>query len=224
MKTNSKRGSFPIRQQSQRQVESPSFLINLEVLGLDPQTEVRVRPRASITFHLAPTRMMAQSRLSEVPVIRIEVRGTMEGYLQGTAWLWGRSRTDVGTANQVKQGNYSVINIMLWTRQCRLMKMLDEHTDPDLALNVWHNVFQADDCDAFDSDVDEAPTVQTMFMANLSSTDHVYDEASPSYDSDILLTLGTRSGTISGCCLVTIMKVHEMHYKCITKTTLLTSN
>nr|GEZ06157.1 hypothetical protein [Tanacetum cinerariifolium] len=42
------------------------------------------------------------------------------------------------------------------------------------------------DCDAFDSDVDEAPTAQTMFMANLSSADHVYDEAGPSYDSDIL--------------------------------------
>ncbi|GJR08483.1 hypothetical protein Tco_0791135 [Tanacetum coccineum] len=36
----------------------------------------------------------------------------------------------------------------------------------DLALNV-DNMFQADDCDAFDSDVDEAPTAQTMFMANL---------------------------------------------------------
>ncbi|GJW22640.1 hypothetical protein Tco_0033262 [Tanacetum coccineum] len=55
----------------------------------------------------------------------------------------------------------------------------------DLALNV-DNVFQADDCDAFDSDVDEAPTAQTMFMANLSSTDPVCDEAGPSYDSDIL--------------------------------------
>ncbi|GJR99456.1 hypothetical protein Tco_0315965 [Tanacetum coccineum] len=48
------------------------------------------------------------------------------------------------------------------------------------------NVFQADDCDAFDSDVDEAPTTQTMFMANLSSVDPVYDKASPSYDSDVL--------------------------------------
>ncbi|GKB47961.1 hypothetical protein Tco_0898714 [Tanacetum coccineum] len=53
------------------------------------------------------------------------------------------------------------------------------------SLNV-DNVFQADDCDAFDSDVDEAPTAQTMFMANLSSTDPVYDEADPSYDLDIL--------------------------------------
>ncbi|GKD65378.1 hypothetical protein Tco_1307486, partial [Tanacetum coccineum] len=48
------------------------------------------------------------------------------------------------------------------------------------------NVFQADDCDAYDSDVDDAPTAQTLFMANLSSADQVYDEASPSYDSDVL--------------------------------------
>nr|GEW60790.1 hypothetical protein [Tanacetum cinerariifolium] len=44
----------------------------------------------------------------------------------------------------------------------------------------------ADDCEAFDSDVDKAPTAQTMFMANLSSADPVTDEAGPSYDSDIL--------------------------------------
>nr|GEU37132.1 putative transposase (putative), gypsy type [Tanacetum cinerariifolium] len=43
----------------------------------------------------------------------------------------------------------------------------------------WVEV-QLDDCDAFDSDVDEAPTVQTMFMVNLSSADPVYDEAGPS--------------------------------------------
>ncbi|GJW33994.1 hypothetical protein Tco_0054026 [Tanacetum coccineum] len=55
---------------------------------------------------------------------------------------------------------------------------VDEQPVQDLALNV-DNVFQADDCDAFDSDVDEAPTAQTMFMANLSSADPVYDEAGP---------------------------------------------
>nr|GEV06591.1 retrovirus-related Pol polyprotein from transposon TNT 1-94 [Tanacetum cinerariifolium] len=44
----------------------------------------------------------------------------------------------------------------------------------------------ADDCDAFDFDVDEAPTAQTMFMANLSSADLVYDEVGPSYDLDVL--------------------------------------
>nr|GEV75783.1 hypothetical protein [Tanacetum cinerariifolium] len=62
---------------------------------------------------------------------------------------------------------------------------VDEQPVQDLALNV-DNVFQADDCDAFDSDVDEAPTVQTMFMANLSSADPITNEAGPSYDSDIL--------------------------------------
>ncbi|GKF78247.1 hypothetical protein Tco_0230717, partial [Tanacetum coccineum] len=48
------------------------------------------------------------------------------------------------------------------------------------------NIFQADECDAFDSDVDEAPTAHTMFMANLSLADLVYDEVGPSYDFDIL--------------------------------------
>nr|GEV50659.1 reverse transcriptase domain-containing protein [Tanacetum cinerariifolium] len=57
----------------------------------------------------------------------------------------------------------------------------DEQPIQDLALNV-DNVFQADDCDVFDSNVDEAPTTQTMFMANLSSADLVTDEAGPSYD------------------------------------------
>nr|GEY89689.1 hypothetical protein [Tanacetum cinerariifolium] len=62
---------------------------------------------------------------------------------------------------------------------------VDEQPVQDLALNV-DNVFQADDCDAFNSDVDEAPTVQTMFVANLSSANPVTDEARPSYDLDIL--------------------------------------
>nr|GEW89364.1 retrovirus-related Pol polyprotein from transposon TNT 1-94 [Tanacetum cinerariifolium] len=55
----------------------------------------------------------------------------------------------------------------------------------DLALNV-DNVLQADDCDAFNFDVDEALTEQTMFMANLSSANPVTDEGGPSHDSDIL--------------------------------------
>nr|GFA19246.1 retrovirus-related Pol polyprotein from transposon TNT 1-94 [Tanacetum cinerariifolium] len=62
---------------------------------------------------------------------------------------------------------------------------MDEQPVQDLALNV-DNMFQADDCDAFDFDFDEASTTQTMFMVNLSSADPVYDEADPSYDSDIL--------------------------------------
>nr|GEX99495.1 retrovirus-related Pol polyprotein from transposon TNT 1-94 [Tanacetum cinerariifolium] len=48
---------------------------------------------------------------------------------------------------------------------------VNEQPVQDLTLNV-DNVFQADDCDAFDFDVDEAPMAQTMFMANLSSANH----------------------------------------------------
>ncbi|GKG10603.1 retrovirus-related pol polyprotein from transposon TNT 1-94, partial [Tanacetum coccineum] len=61
--------------------------------------------------------------------------------------------------------------------------VLDDSPENDLALNVDH-VFEADECDAFDSDVDEGPTTQIMFMANLTSEDPIYDEAGPSYDSN----------------------------------------
>ncbi|GJW20873.1 retrovirus-related pol polyprotein from transposon TNT 1-94 [Tanacetum coccineum] len=60
---------------------------------------------------------------------------------------------------------------------------VDNSPENDLALNVDH-VFEADECDAFDSDVDEGPTTQTMFMVNLTSEDPIYDEVGPSYDSN----------------------------------------
>nr|GEY20150.1 hypothetical protein [Tanacetum cinerariifolium] len=62
---------------------------------------------------------------------------------------------------------------------------VDEQPVQAFALNV-DNVFQDDDCDGFDFDVDETPMAQTMFMANLSSADPVNDEAGPSYELDIL--------------------------------------
>ncbi|GJX97205.1 integrase, catalytic region, zinc finger, CCHC-type containing protein [Tanacetum coccineum] len=68
------------------------------------------------------------------------------------------------------------------------MLLMQAQENGDLALNV-DNEFQANNCDAFDSDVDEAPTTQTMFMANLLSVDLVYDEADLSYDSEIRLAM-----------------------------------
>ncbi|GJY91324.1 retrovirus-related pol polyprotein from transposon TNT 1-94 [Tanacetum coccineum] len=64
-----------------------------------------------------------------------------------------------------------------------LLMHAHENDVDDLALNVDH-VFEADQCDAFDYDVDEAPTTQTVFMVNLSSEDPIYNEARPSYDSN----------------------------------------
>ncbi|GJX04682.1 hypothetical protein Tco_0190598 [Tanacetum coccineum] len=78
----------------------------------------------------------------------------------------------------------------------------------DLALNV-DNVFQVNDCDAFDSDVDEAPTTQIMFMANLSSVDPIYDEVGPSYDSDILSEVHGHNQYQDAVC--EHHEEHEMH-------------
>ncbi|GJV39284.1 integrase, catalytic region, zinc finger, CCHC-type containing protein, partial [Tanacetum coccineum] len=64
-------------------------------------------------------------------------------------------------------------------------------------------------CNAFDSDVDEAPTTQTMFMANLSSADPVYNEVSPSYDSNILSEVPDHDNCQDAVCKH--HKVHEMH-------------
>ncbi|GKB87967.1 retrovirus-related pol polyprotein from transposon TNT 1-94 [Tanacetum coccineum] len=44
---------------------------------------------------------------------------------------------------------------------------VDNHPVQDLALNE-DSIFQADECDAFDSDVDDEPTAQSIFMVNLS--------------------------------------------------------
>nr|GEW65320.1 retrovirus-related Pol polyprotein from transposon TNT 1-94 [Tanacetum cinerariifolium] len=89
---------------------------------------------------------------------------------------------------------------------------VDENVDKqhvqDLALNV-DNLFQADECDAFDSDVDEAPTAQTMFKANLSSADPVSDKACPSYDSDILSEVHDHDHYQDAVC--EHHEVHEMH-------------
>nr|GFC75769.1 hypothetical protein [Tanacetum cinerariifolium] len=85
---------------------------------------------------------------------------------------------------------------------------VDEQSVQDLALNV-DNVVQANDCDAFDSNLDEAPTAQTMFMANLSSVDSVYDEAGPSYDSDILSEVNDHDHYQDVVC--EHHEVHEMH-------------
>nr|GFC97495.1 retrovirus-related Pol polyprotein from transposon TNT 1-94 [Tanacetum cinerariifolium] len=111
--------------------------------------------------------------------------------------LW-EFRTELGMLIQVKQGRLSAATatngvaldeeqlLFLTGRQdTAIDEDVDEQHVQDLALNV-DNVFLADDCDAFDYDVDEAPKAQTMFMAKLSSADPINDEAGPSYDSNIL--------------------------------------
>ncbi|GJS57214.1 retrovirus-related pol polyprotein from transposon TNT 1-94 [Tanacetum coccineum] len=120
--------------------------------------------------------------------------------------VMGELRTELGMQIQVKQGRLSATNatengVALDEEQLLFIaggqdnavdEDVNEQPVQDLALNV-DNVFQADECDAFDSDVDGAPTAHTMFMTNLSSVDPVCDEAGLSYDSDILSEVNAES-------------------------------
>nr|GEV61816.1 retrovirus-related Pol polyprotein from transposon TNT 1-94 [Tanacetum cinerariifolium] len=85
---------------------------------------------------------------------------------------------------------------------------VDEQPVQDLALNM-DNVFQAEDCDAFDSDVNKAPTAQTIFMANLSSADPISDEVRPSYDSNILSEVQDHDQYLDDTCAY--QEEHVMH-------------
>ncbi|GJS51790.1 putative ribonuclease H-like domain-containing protein [Tanacetum coccineum] len=84
---------------------------------------------------------------------------------------------------------------------------VDNSPENDLALNMDH-IFEADECDAFDSDVDEGPTTQTMFMTNLTSEDRIYDEAGTSYDSNTLFEVQDHDTFVNH--LDEYHEVHEM--------------
>nr|GEV34781.1 hypothetical protein [Tanacetum cinerariifolium] len=100
-------------------------------------------------------------------------RGQRNNEWGAGAASYGGAQNGVGYANpgqarQIKCYNYN------GGQDNDVDEDVDEQPVLDLALNV-DNVFQSDNCDAFDSDVNEAPIAQTMFMANLSSADPVYD-------------------------------------------------
>ncbi|GJT80389.1 hypothetical protein Tco_1054731 [Tanacetum coccineum] len=159
----------------------------------------------------------------------------------GGATGYGDNRTELGMLIQVKHGRLSATTttngVALDEEQLLFIaggqdndidEDVDEKPVQDLALNV-DNMFQADDCDAFDSDVDEAPMVQTMFMANLSSADLVYDKAGPSYDSDILseyvkdnavpVVQSNVSSILNDAYMMIYNDMYEPHAQSISKTT-----
>ncbi|GJT40014.1 hypothetical protein Tco_0939879 [Tanacetum coccineum] len=125
---------------------------------------------------------------------------------------YGGAQNRVGNANPAQENGVVLDEEQLLFLAGGQDNAIDEDVDEqpvqDLALNV-DNVFQADDCDAYDSDVDEAPTAQTMFMANLSSADPVCDEAGPSYDSDVLSEVQDHDHYQDAVC--DHHEEHEMH-------------
>ncbi|GJW51765.1 hypothetical protein Tco_0093116 [Tanacetum coccineum] len=106
-------------------------------------------------------------------VDRIEVMGTMHEV--EVPLVMGEHRTELGMLIQVKQGKLSATTA----------------TENGVALDEEQLLYIAGGQDnAIDEYVDEQPVqdlaLNTMFTANLSSVDPVYDEAGPSYHSDIL--------------------------------------
>nr|GEW40575.1 hypothetical protein [Tanacetum cinerariifolium] len=95
----------------------------------------------------------------------------------GQEYLRIKVRSDGGDVERI-WSDKDVMQVTLHDKRI-VMQVTLHYEDED-------NIFQADQRDAFDSDVEEAPTAQIMFMVNLFSADLVYDEAGPSYDSDTL--------------------------------------
>ncbi|GJT75954.1 retrovirus-related pol polyprotein from transposon TNT 1-94 [Tanacetum coccineum] len=75
------------------------------------------------------------------------------------------------------------------------------------AHNIAGNA-KADECDAFDSDVDDEPTAQTIFMANLSSVGSANPQAGPS-NASILSEVHTLENVIDHS--ITNQDEHEIH-------------
>ncbi|GJZ01770.1 hypothetical protein Tco_0519731 [Tanacetum coccineum] len=111
-------------------------------------------------------------------VVVQDVRGRYNANNQGRPFQRNNARGVGGTRNVGGQNRVGNVNpgqakpIMLLQRNRAYSTRITGHQFyddvDDLALNVDH-VFEADQCDAFDFDVDEAPTTQTMFMTNLTS-------------------------------------------------------
>ncbi|GJZ43592.1 hypothetical protein Tco_0590847 [Tanacetum coccineum] len=150
-------------------------------------------------------------------------------FLEGSELTKEDRESQLGTQNRVGNANLDYFKDKMWPMQAQENRValdeeqllfivggqdnavdedVDEKSVQDLAL-IMDNVFQADDYDAFDSDVDEAPTTQIMFMANLSSADPVYDEASMSYDSNILSEVPDHDNYQDAIC--EHHDIHEMH-------------
>nr|GFB64695.1 hypothetical protein [Tanacetum cinerariifolium] len=128
----------------------------------------------------APGRVRINQRRSGITIGRHN-RGQGTNPRGGGAAGYGGVQNRVGNANpgQARQNGVASdeeqLLFLAGGQDNAINEDVNEQPVQDLALNV-DNVFQADDCDAFDYDVAEAPTAQTMFMANLSSVDHVYNE------------------------------------------------
>nr|GEW90721.1 hypothetical protein [Tanacetum cinerariifolium] len=139
----------------------------------------------NVKMLLEGSKLTKEDRESQLVVVQNvqgrQNRGQGTNPRGGVAAGYGGVQNRVGNANpgQARQNSDYYKDKML------LMQVQEN----GMALDEEHLLFLAGgQANAIDEDVDELPalTAQTMFMANLSSADPVYEEAGPSYDLDIL--------------------------------------
>ncbi|GJY17618.1 hypothetical protein Tco_0389109 [Tanacetum coccineum] len=209
---------------SQSSTTSPSTHLQPHFAD-NTQLDSGLSPTDNLIENLTNTlALLTQSYKTYIPQTNNQLRTSSNTRNQATM-VMGELRTDLGMQIQFKQDRLDKIlrmqaqenRVSLDDEQLLFIaggqdnvvyEDVDEQPVQDLALNV-DNVFQVDDCNAFDFDVDEAPTAQTMFMANLSSVDPVYDQASSSYDSNILSEVPDHDNYQDAIC--EHHEVHEMH-------------
>ncbi|GJS27832.1 hypothetical protein Tco_0488452 [Tanacetum coccineum] len=155
-------------------------------------------------------------RMFKVDRIRIRIRDILLREMVQQAM--GAHKIELGMPMQVKENWSSVIIngavlveeelLFLAGEQANTVDAdVDNQPVQDLALNE-DNIFQADGCDAFDSDVDDEPTAQSIFMANLSSAGPANLQAGPS-NASILSEVHILENTIDHS--VTNQDEHEIH-------------
>nr|GEW84131.1 retrovirus-related Pol polyprotein from transposon TNT 1-94 [Tanacetum cinerariifolium] len=184
---------------------------------LDRFTQHTMDPLA-LMYNVSHQQHYLQSSITSQSTYGNNLRG-------GGAAGYGGAQNRVGNANpgqarQIKCYNYNGIGHIARNRtQPKRPQNSDNFKDKMLLMQAQENrvaldekqllFLAADDCDAFDFDVDEAPMAQTMFMANLSSTDHIYDKVGLSYDSDILSEVHDHDHYQDAVC--EHHEEHEMH-------------
>nr|GEY63116.1 hypothetical protein [Tanacetum cinerariifolium] len=183
--------------------------------------------------HAKENKMMNQATLQDGRVVVQNIqgkpnRGQRMNPWGGSAAGYGEAQNEVGNVNQGQARPSQARTVKCYNcngtchieRNCTQPKrpqnseyfkdkmLLMQAQENEVDLDAEQLLFLAD-YDAFDSDVDEAPTAQTMFMANLSLADPITDEVGPSYDSDILSEVQDYDQYLDDTCAY--QEEHMMH-------------
>ncbi|GJW82539.1 hypothetical protein Tco_0146514 [Tanacetum coccineum] len=155
---------YPTQSSMSQSTNQPSPADNFQLDSRSSSTENLIE---SLTNSLS---LLTQSYKSNLPQINNQLRTSSNARNKATVHDDRVVVQDVRRAGNAG-GQNRVGNVNPGEQVTNFDDDVDDPPEQDLALNVDH-VFKADQLDAFYSDVDEAPTIHTMFMANLTVYGH----------------------------------------------------